>query len=141
MALEHGHHQSQRLVLGEDDWWQSHSPAEPVAAVPAARGLDGHPGLSQDRDVPACRASCDPEALSDLVGGRAGLDLQDLECLQRASRGADPRCHAMTVGESPVNPEANRPVMPLRSKPDGFAGPAWCWSQRAACPAGNLYAP
>jgi len=53
--------------------------------VPAAHGLHRHPGLAQDRDVAAGRAVGDPEALGDLVGGGARLELQDLEGLQRAS--------------------------------------------------------
>src|SRR5580704_9044260 len=93
MALEDGHDESQRLVLGEDDRRQPHAPTEPVAAVAAAGGLDGHSGFSQDRDVPPRRAACDAEAVSDLVRSRARLQLQDLQCLQRAGRRTDLRCH------------------------------------------------
>jgi hypothetical protein len=125
MAFEHGHHQSQRLVLGEDDRRQPHSPAEPVAAVAAACGLDRYPGLAQDCDVPACRAVRDPEVLSDLVGGRAGLHLQDLQRRQGASRGADGSCHicerrrllALTGSQSSGN-------APTVEAGRGFAGPS-----------------
>ena len=103
MTFKHGHYQRQRLVLGEEDWWQPHSPAEPVAAVPAAGGLDGHPGLSQDGDVAAGRALRDPEALSELAGRRAGLELQDLECLQGASGGTGGGCHVTRVRKLPPN--------------------------------------
>ena len=45
----------------------------------------------------------DPEALSDLFSSRAGQELQDLECLERASRGADLGCHVPSVEEPGPN--------------------------------------
>ena len=85
VRLEDGHHQAHRLGGGEHQRRQPQTPADPVAAVGTALGLDRDLGLAQDRDVPPGGPLADAQPGTEALGvdPRAGLDR-----LQRAQRPA-----------------------------------------------------
>ena len=103
VAVEHRHHQAERLGLAEHQRRHPQPAAEPVAAVGTADRLDRDPGLAQDRDVAAGGAVGDAEPLAEPVGADAGRALDQLERQQRpggrVARSSTPTaCHGFRTG-------------------------------------------
>ena len=83
VAVEHGHHQPERLGRGEHQRRQPDAATDPVAAVPAADRLDRDAGLAQDADVAAGGPLGDAELVGEPVGGDARAALHQLQGEQR----------------------------------------------------------
>ena len=113
LAVEHGHGQTKRLGLREDDRRQPHPAAEPVPAIRAAGRLDGDARLAKDRHVPTRRPLGDSQPLGEFVGCRAGAALQDFEGTQSTCRWAEIGRHASRLEDRQAEPELDRPELVL----------------------------
>ncbi len=87
MAVQHGHDQAESLGGAERQGRKPQTPADAVATIRTADGLDRDAGLPQDGDVPARGTVGDAEFAGQPVAGDAGVVLQQLQAPQRASGG------------------------------------------------------
>jgi hypothetical protein len=85
-ALQHGHHQPERLRGGEHQWRQPDPAADPVPAVLPPRRLHRDAGVAQVPDVPADGPVGHPQPVRELLAADAGRVLHHLQHQQRPGR-------------------------------------------------------